>query len=254
MNAISRTSSRTSASPRVETSVVRGGRATDSAGTTVARRRGRPPVRGGSRSSELSTRELILTAAATAFAERGYCGVNLADVVEELGFTKGALYFYFPNKETLAAEIVERHFAAWELMLPSAIEETEDLVEALVKVTHSIAEAFRNDPIARAGTRLSSERNIINTPLPEPFVGWINRIADLLRRAQEAGLLVEAVDPKALARLVVSYFFGAQLVSEALTRRDDLHKRIDEFWAIVLPQVRTKAPAARPRPARARTR
>lgn len=252
MNATSRTSTRRPGGTRDE--VGRGGRVSDSTGTSGTRRRGRPSLRAaGRRESEVSTRELILTAAAAAFADRGYCGVNLADVVEELGFTKGALYFYFPNKESLAAEIVQRHFAAWEPMLPAAIEETDDLIEALVEVTHKVAEAFRTDPIARAGTRLSAERNLINTTLPEPFLPWMNRLTDLVRRAQEAGLVEETVDPKALARMVVSFFYGAQCVSEALTRRDDLHKRIDEFWAVVLPQVRTKAPLARAR-AKARAR
>ena len=188
---------------------------------------------------------------AAAFAQRGYCGVNLADVVEELGFTKGALYFYFPNKESLASEIVQRHFAAWEPLVPAALAETDDYLEALINVTRQVADAFRNDPIARAGTRLSSERNIINADLPEPFVGWINKITDLLRRAQDAGQLKEGVDPKTLARLVVSYFYGAQAVSEQLTSRDDLHKRLDDFWSLVLPQVRAKATSSRSR-ARAR--
>jgi AcrR family transcriptional regulator len=187
---------------------------------------------------EPTTRELILTAAAAAFAERGYCGVNLADVVEDLGFTKGALYFYFPNKESLACEIVQRHFDAWELLASAALAETDDLLDALVKMTHDLADAFRSDPITRAGTRLSRERNVINAELPVPFVGWITKLTDLLRRAQDAGQLRDGVDPKALARLVVSFFYGAQAVSEQLVGRDDLHKRLDDFWSLILPQLR----------------
>lgn len=222
-------------------------------GTTQAARR--PAIRrAASRApDEPTTRELILTSAAAAFAERGYCGVNLADVVEELGFTKGALYFYFPNKESLASEIVDRHFAAWEPLVPAALEKTDDYLEALVMVTHQVADAFRSDPIARAGTRLSSERNLINADLPEPFVGWIARLTDLLRKAQAAGQLQDGTEPRQLARLIVSFFYGAQAVSEHLTSRDDLHRRLDEFWALVLPQLRTSPAAPRPR-SRARTR
>ena len=222
-------------------------------GRAIARTGGRGARRVARGAPERSTRELILEAAAAAFADRGYSGVNLADVVEELGFTKGALYFYFPNKESLAAEIVDRHVASWDPIVAESVEETDDLLDALVAVTHKVAEAFRTDPIARAGTRLSSERNLISASLPEPFVGWITGFTDLLRRAQEAGQLEESVDPKGLARMVVSYFYGAQAVSETLTRRDDLHKRLDEFWGLVLPQVRAKAPVGRAR-SRARAR
>ena len=187
-----------------------------------------------------------MLAAAAAFAERGYCGVNLADVVEELGFTKGALYFYFPNKESLASEIVARHFEAWEGMLPAVLHETDDYLAALVELTHLVADAFRKDPIARAGTRLSSERNVINAQLPEPFVGWIGKLTELIRLAQQAGQVREEVEPKVLARLVVSFFYGAQAISEHLTGRDDLHKRLDDFWNLVLPQIQVSARASRP--------
>jgi AcrR family transcriptional regulator len=194
--------------------------------------------RSESRDGVLSTKELIVRAAAEAFAARGYCGVNLTDVVESLGYTKGALYFYFPTKEAVATEIVTRHFNAWEDMVTPALAESETNLDALVAVSRRVAEMYRTDPIARAGSRLSTERNLIAADLPEPFVGWIDKVTALLRAAKRAKEIRADIEPRALARTIVSYFYGAQLVSEHFSGRQDLPSQVNQFWALLLPTIR----------------
>jgi len=48
------------------------------------------------------TRRRILDVAAEAFAERGYAGTSLSEVLKASGVTKGGFYFHFPSKEALA--------------------------------------------------------------------------------------------------------------------------------------------------------
>src|ERR1700675_4137539 len=47
------------------------------------------------------TREYLLEAAARVFAEHGYHGASLDEVAAVAGFTKGAVYSNFKNKEDL---------------------------------------------------------------------------------------------------------------------------------------------------------
>jgi len=47
------------------------------------------------------TRERILRAAAACFAENGYSGCSVSDIVERAGVSKGALYVHFKSKEEL---------------------------------------------------------------------------------------------------------------------------------------------------------
>lgn len=48
------------------------------------------------------TRSLIIDTAARAFAESGFDGVSLNDLVLASGMSKGAFYFHFSNKEEVA--------------------------------------------------------------------------------------------------------------------------------------------------------
>jgi AcrR family transcriptional regulator len=189
-----------------------------------------------------ATRERILEAAARAFDRRGYLGVNLNDVVQELGLTKGALYHFFPTKELLAAEIVRRHFAAWERLAGRVVGEHDNLVDALIEMSYRVGRGYQTDSFTRAATRLSNERNLIRIELPEPFVGWIERVTQLLDTAKTRGQVDTGLDSAASAQLMVSFFYGAQTVSQQLTDRQDLLARLDKFWELMEPSLRPSSP------------
>lgn len=72
----------------------------------------------------------IVRSAKLLFAERGYTETRMADIADEVGITKGLLYWYFESKEALIAEILV------------------DLRERLRFVQH-LAVADLDDPLAR---------------------------------------------------------------------------------------------------------
>jgi AcrR family transcriptional regulator len=56
----------------------------------------------------VSTRERILEVALDLFTEQGFDKTSLREVSERVGVTKAALYYYFPSKEQIFAELVQR--------------------------------------------------------------------------------------------------------------------------------------------------
>lgn len=58
--------------------------------------------------SRARTRTDLLDAAESVFAERGFHGATLEQVAERAGYTRGALYWNFKDKDDLFAAVVER--------------------------------------------------------------------------------------------------------------------------------------------------
>jgi AcrR family transcriptional regulator len=54
-------------------------------------------------------RNLILTKATAAFAELGYPSASMAQLAQACGLSKAALYHYFPSKEALLFESLDRY-------------------------------------------------------------------------------------------------------------------------------------------------
>lgn len=57
------------------------------------------------------TREQVLAAAGRVFAKRGFHGTSLDAVAEEAGFSRGAVYYNFADKEELFLELLDRRCA-----------------------------------------------------------------------------------------------------------------------------------------------
>jgi AcrR family transcriptional regulator len=64
------------------------------------------------------TREALLDAAASVFAKRGFHGASLDEIAETAGYTRGAIYKHFADKEELLHEVCvrlnERLFAEYD--------------------------------------------------------------------------------------------------------------------------------------------
>jgi AcrR family transcriptional regulator len=101
------------------------------------------------------TRDQILEAAADVFARRGFHGTSLDAVAEEAGFSRGAVYYNFADKEELFLELLDRRCAERAQDLRALFADTdEDDVEATsrqVRVAAANAlEAMTGDPEWRA--------------------------------------------------------------------------------------------------------
>lgn len=184
------------------------------------------------------THGLLLRAAAELFANRGFRNTSLQDVADAIGMTKGAVYFYFPNKESLAHAVVEAHYARWPQMLEEISGQGLDPFATMVAMLDRAALAFRDDIIIRAGARLQIERDLIDADLPTPYLGWTTLLTDLLTAAAREGQLADGIDPERTARVLVSTFFGVQHISEQLNHREDLLERWDEASQLLLPSIR----------------
>jgi len=78
------------------------------------------------------TREHLLAAAAEVFAERGFHGASLDEVAAVAGFTKGAVYSNFKNKEDLFLALFRANYEREMQALRATLEDSEIPPEARI--------------------------------------------------------------------------------------------------------------------------
>jgi AcrR family transcriptional regulator len=110
------------------------------------RGRGRPPRT--ARDTGTSRAELI-TAAASVFAERGYDGATVEEVIRRAGLSKGTFYFNFADKEHLFLSVIQ--------------ERLDNPVRALMAITTAAAGSTPTAGTVSAGLDelLRNERNTV---------------------------------------------------------------------------------------------
>ncbi|EID77423.1 MULTISPECIES: ScbR family autoregulator-binding transcription factor [Rhodococcus] len=185
----------------------------------------------------LATRAQIVRGAAEVFDRFGYEGARLSEITDAAGMTKGALYFHFSSKEDLARFVIaEQHRISI-----SAVEaiggEPVSALEQIVMLCHEMARQIVEDPIVRAGIRITLELSADDRGPAGPYLDWIAACQGLAVRAVSEGDLRPDLDPSVFARFVIGAFTGVQTVSQVLAHRADLEQRVDEMWMMVLPGV-----------------
>lgn len=212
-----------------------------SPGSAHAAARRQPPRTAPKQARAAQTRAQVLAAAAELFAERGFPHTSITNIAEQVGMTKGAVYFHFRDKEDIAAEVVRELHTRWRILVDEAHASGLAPLETVRALLNSAANKFFDDDIVKAGARLQAERSLADTTLPEPYVEWISTLSTLLARAHGAGQLREGVDPEAAAYALVSTFFGVQHVSDVLNRRADLPGRWAEVSGLIFPSIAAAA-------------
>lgn len=120
-----------------------------------------------------SRREQILQAAQKLFAEKGFRETNLEDVASQLGFRRQAVYHYFPSKDDILYELIDR---AGQSMATSA----QPTLDAAIPPADKLAELVRNHV-----RQLLTNVEIFRIQFSELFKLTSDR-ADMLRRAMMA--------------------------------------------------------------------
>ena len=98
----------------------------------------------------LATRDSILDAAATLFAERGVAGTTLQQIASAAGVTRGAIYWHFEDKGAMFNAMMER--AAMPLEAAMALLDRHDRSDPLGALRDYAIGVFRltmDDPQAR---------------------------------------------------------------------------------------------------------
>ena len=171
---------------------------------------------GGRRAAtKAANRAAILDAARSVFAEHGFGGASVRDVIRRTDLASGTFYNYFPDKESLFRAVLEESAQTVRARVQTARREAGSLEEFVAAGYREYFTFLTEDPEAFA--LMSRNSGTIRAMFDEPIFGAsVDELAADLRTAIKIGI-VPHVDAEYMAAAMV----GAALeVGVAMIRRD----------------------------------
>ena len=183
---------------------------------------------------QAATRAALLDAAAKVFVERGLQGASVEAISERAGFTRGAFYANFKNKEELFAELLQqRVYAAYRFMaeqqlagegpVPTARESAEVLAQIQANPDgrwlfrlwfELLAQASRDEEMRNLAKEFWSTNRALTAQVVEKSgsdrKGLTPEAAATALIAMDIGLAIQHhVDPDAVPLSLYPEIFGA---------------------------------------------
>ncbi|BCH25283.1 TetR family transcriptional regulator [Mesorhizobium sp. L-8-10] len=174
------------------------------------------------------TRADLLEIATEEFAEKGFAGARVDEIVRRCGVTKNVLYHYFESKERLFVEVMELAYARMRKRQNEWSFADLEPKDAMAKLTIFTFEHFRDEPQV---IRLLNSENLhkakhiaMSGKIPDLYHPLIAAIRDVLAKGRAAGQFRADVDPVDLYITIsgLSYFYLSNQYTLGYVLRQDL--------------------------------
>jgi AcrR family transcriptional regulator len=184
-----------------------------------------------------TTRRKIIASAVELFNEIGYPATGLGDIIERAEMTKGALYYHFDSKESLATAIIEEGSANLIQAFRSITASSAPALESIIHGVFVVADLLSTDKVARSGTHLLRAFGEFNDAAAQTYDGWLAEMTACAAAAIDEGDLRAHLDPAAVGETIVAAMLGAELLSNATSAGADVLQRVARTWEVLLPAI-----------------
>jgi AcrR family transcriptional regulator len=197
------------------------GRTMSASATQSAGRRGRSTQ--AERSAR--TRGALLESAARGLSRHGYGNLVLEDVAREAGYTRGALYHQFKDKEDLALAVLRWADETWQREVGELAKQESDPVAALLVMARGHAVLCRRD-IARVAMALrvefSGQDHPVGRELAQVQAALVKRLVRLISAGRREGAIPAGPPAKAVALALIGALEGAVITLAGQAPYDEL--------------------------------
>ena len=169
-----------------------------------------------------ATRGKLLDAAFCEIHRHGFQAASIANILQDTGLTKGALYHHFPTKQDLGLAVVDEVIRArLEEWVFRPLRESKQPVATLIEIIGKKAVADMGAvslgcPLNNLMQEMSPLDAAFKERLSRIAITWGSAVEDALRRGQQAGDIRADVDCRAASLFIVSAWEGCVGVAKSL--------------------------------------
>ncbi len=186
-------------------------------------RTGRPPLQHRAK----ITREAILDVSATLFSRNGYAGTSINDILAISETTKGAMYFHFSKKESIANEMLRRWSDTVSETVGKAAATGQPADRQVIMIYRELARRAQTEAITRAGLILSVDKSLSGARAT--YEAWTDALTPIVVDAIRCGALDCAESMSRLADTLCAGFVGAVQVAASLGENHTVTRRVDDL-------------------------
>ena len=150
----------------------------------------------------MDIKERIITECNQMLMSVGVTSMTMDNVAHACGISKRTLYEVFPDKRTLITECLKHHHEEKNKEVKEIFEHADNCFVAMFKVYSRAKAMYENTSVAFVNDIKRLYPDIFEQHINNEKV-TVNGLADVLRKAQDEGLVIQRINPEIAAYLFV---------------------------------------------------
>jgi len=166
------------------------------------------------------TRNHIIEKSGPIFNKKGYIGTSFSDIVNETGFSKGAIYGHFKDKDELALAVLENNLQLASRIIFSNVKERQSAIEKLIgfaqsySVFYDIITSAGGCPVINAGVDSDDGQKDILKRVNEFISMWQNSIDKIIKEGIKNGEFKKSDEITDFSNIFIALIEGGILLSK----------------------------------------
>ncbi len=165
---------------------------------------------------------------------KGYEGTSLNDVVGKAGVSKGAFFHYYPNKQAISQDVINK-YTREQLVVPleKHLGAATSVKNGLFNWVSEFFETFKGQNfkggclLGNMALEMSDQNEAARETIKQHFLDLENIIVSHLKPLMDDGMLV--MEPRQIARLLIAALQGVIMMSKV---HKDNNRASREFQSI----------------------
>ena len=186
-----------------------------------------------------TTKENIVSKAATLFNTRGYAGSSVSDLMAITGLKKGGIYNHFSNKEEILLEAFDYAFGQVNQAVTDVIKSHYTATDKLKAVLNFYRD-YALDPVIQGGCPIANatvEADDTNPQLSQrvqaAIQAWISGLTTVLNRGIRRGEFRADLDVENAAIRIISQIEGGVMLARAFNDNKYMTMIVDQLLEYV---------------------
>jgi len=182
-----------------------------------------------------TTKEKILSTAAGLFNVQGFKATSLKDITDATGFTKGAIYRHFHDKDTLEESTYDFISSKMQGKLRQAIKEKNTASEKLMAICDFFRAYIHSPiiiggcPILNAGVESDDTKPGLNLKVKQLLDIFQKSLEHIIKRGIEHNQIRPNIDPQHFASIFIASLEGGVLLSKIRKNSKDMKWVIEDL-------------------------
>ena len=173
------------------------------------------PLASQQTTQDSATRQIILQAAFDEIHAHGFQAASLAKILSTTGVTKGALYYYFPNKLTLGYAVVDELLKLQILQKwIEPLKNSDDPVKSMKQIMYQAGQDLSSEvieygcPLNNLAQEMAPVDEGFRSRIEALYELWRKGIEEAFKRGQDKGFIKKDINVSSVATMIIASLEG----------------------------------------------